>query len=162
MNFWRPNILLSLVAILLTGCVYVPPYYDDPYSPSPWLHLREPYPPRNPYFRYQPEPDPYLRRRYRDDWRYRDRGYDTGPPEYRPSTPNTDREQSIPPSKVEIPDSPKGSTSPEGKDIPTASKGSKPGRVKLPFPPYSELDVSGMQSGSLARDPTSGKIFRIP
>jgi hypothetical protein len=48
------------------------------------------------------------------------------------------------------------------KDIPTATQGSRSGRVKIPFPPYSELDVSGMPSGSLAKDPTSGRIFRIP
>ncbi len=38
----------------------------------------------------------------------------------------------------------------------------KYGRVKMSFPPYSELDVEGLASGSLAKDPTSGKIFRVP
>ncbi|MEQ1749608.1 MAG: hypothetical protein ABL974_09320 [Prosthecobacter sp.] len=36
------------------------------------------------------------------------------------------------------------------------------GRVKMSFPPYTELDVQGLASGSLAQDPISGKIFRVP
>jgi len=50
----------------------------------------------------------------------------------------------------------------EGKDYPTATHAKKPGFVKSPYPPYHELDVTGMISGSLARDPTTGKVFRIP
>jgi hypothetical protein len=34
--------------------------------------------------------------------------------------------------------------------------------VKSPFPPYGELDVTGLASGSLAKDPVSGKVFRVP
>ncbi len=36
------------------------------------------------------------------------------------------------------------------------------GRVQVPFPPYSTLDVEGLASGSLAKDPVSGKVFRVP
>ena len=36
------------------------------------------------------------------------------------------------------------------------------GRVKSPYPPYNELDVTGLPSGSLATDPTTGKVFRVP
>ena len=36
------------------------------------------------------------------------------------------------------------------------------GRVKSPHPPYNELDVTGLPSGSLATDPTTGKVFRVP
>lgn len=36
------------------------------------------------------------------------------------------------------------------------------GRAKMPFPPYTEVDVQGLASGSLAKDPTSGKVFRVP
>lgn len=43
-----------------------------------------------------------------------------------------------------------------------ARKAQKPGRVISPYPPYRELDISGLSSGSLARDPTSGKIFVVP
>ena len=42
------------------------------------------------------------------------------------------------------------------------SKTAKPGRVKSPYPPYNELDVTGLSSGSLAMDPTTQKVFRVP
>jgi hypothetical protein len=45
---------------------------------------------------------------------------------------------------------------------PTAIPTNRIGRVKSPYPPYPELDVTGLPSGSLAKDPVSGKIFRLP
>ena len=36
------------------------------------------------------------------------------------------------------------------------------GWVKSPFPPYNTLDVAGISSGSLAKDPSTGRIFRVP
>ena len=36
------------------------------------------------------------------------------------------------------------------------------GWVKSPFPPYNTLDIAGITSGSLAKDPSTGKIFRVP
>lgn len=47
-------------------------------------------------------------------------------------------------------------------EVMTATKAKTAGRVKSPYPPYTELDVSGLNSGSLAKDPTNGKVFRIP
>lgn len=44
----------------------------------------------------------------------------------------------------------------------TGTRTSKSTRVKSPYPPYNELDVSGLPSGSLAQDPTTQKIFRVP
>ncbi|MCX6853500.1 MAG: hypothetical protein NTV80_01185 [Verrucomicrobia bacterium] len=41
-------------------------------------------------------------------------------------------------------------------------KASKEGRVISPYPPYRELDVSGLSSGSLALDPTTQKVFEVP
>jgi hypothetical protein len=41
-------------------------------------------------------------------------------------------------------------------------KTSTPGRVVSPYPPYQELDVTGLSSGSLALDPTTDKVFQIP
>lgn len=41
-------------------------------------------------------------------------------------------------------------------------KTATPGRVISPYPPYQELDVSGLSSGSLALDPTTDKVFQIP
>ncbi|MFZ4764843.1 MAG: hypothetical protein ACOYMN_07785 [Roseimicrobium sp.] len=49
----------------------------------------------------------------------------------------------------------RGSATPVGK---RTSQGS----VLSPYPPYRELDVTGLQSGTLANDPTTGKIFRVP
>jgi hypothetical protein len=121
----------------------------------------EPYHPRDRYLR--PPPEPYGYRR-----RHIDPGRDTR--YYQPEAGRSDlqiaeddREQTLPPSKIDVPATEKKLESkPDLKSVPTASKGSKPGRVKVPFPPYNELDVTGMPSGSLAKDPTSGKIFRIP
>ncbi|MEN3944191.1 hypothetical protein WJU23_23010 [Prosthecobacter sp. SYSU 5D2] len=38
----------------------------------------------------------------------------------------------------------------------------RPGFVKSPYPPYAVLNVEGLPSGSLAKDPVNGKIFRVP
>lgn len=46
--------------------------------------------------------------------------------------------------------------------IPSAQKTSTPGRVKSPYPPYHLLNVTGQESGQLAMDPKTQKIFRIP
>lgn len=41
-------------------------------------------------------------------------------------------------------------------------KTGKTGRVISPYPPYKELDVTGLESGSLALDPTTQKVFEVP
>lgn len=64
-----------------------------------------------------------------------------------------------------VPSGPKpdtGAPKTDPKDIKTATRAKTPGRVKSPYPPYTELDVSGLNPGSLAKDPTNGKVFRIP
>lgn len=48
------------------------------------------------------------------------------------------------------------------KTFPMALVGSRPGFVKTPFEPYHELDATGLYSGMLAKDPMTGKIFRVP
>ncbi len=45
---------------------------------------------------------------------------------------------------------------------PVGKKGSKPNRVISPYPPNNELDVTGLESGSLALDPTTNKVFKVP
>lgn len=50
----------------------------------------------------------------------------------------------------------------EEKSYPVARPSDEPGRVVSPYPPYNTLDVKGLESGSLALDPTVGKIFRVP
>ena len=47
-------------------------------------------------------------------------------------------------------------------DIKTGTRSSTFGRVRSPYPPYLELDSGGVLPGSLARDPATGKVFRIP
>lgn len=44
----------------------------------------------------------------------------------------------------------------------TGTRTSKAGLVKSPYAPYNELDVTGLPPGSLAMDPTTGKVFRVP
>ena len=146
--------------VVLAGCVYEPPYFADPLSPPPWNYPVEPYPRR--YEPYGHRPDPYLpRRRYFDERNYGNYRPDVTPPDR--YLPSDDREPVIPPSRTDVPAPQKGSEPrTDAKDIPVATKGSKPGRVKIPFPPYSELDVTGLLPGSLAKDPTSGKVFRLP
>lgn len=163
MNPWRSTALLAIIPVLLAGCVYGPPYYEDPFSPPPWPQAAAPCPPRGYYL--QRHPDPWFQRRRHADERYYRRYRPDIDPQAPAAAPGTETEKIIPPAKVEVPapEKDKGSQSKPGtSEVPTATRGSKPGRVKLPFPPYSELDVSGMPSGSLARDPTSGKVFRIP
>ncbi len=76
------------------------------------------------------------------------------PPEERPSSSS---------SKVAADDTPK-TTSPSKvpAKVPTGTRTSKTTRVKSPYPPYNELDVTGLSPGSLAMDPTTQKVFRVP
>ena len=47
--------------------------------------------------------------------------------------------------------------------LPFATKSAdSPNFVNSPYPPNRKLDVAGLSSGSLAKDPTTGKIFRVP
>ena len=47
-------------------------------------------------------------------------------------------------------------------EFPTATASGKPGRVISPYAPHNELDVQGLPSGSLALDPTTQKVFKLP
>ena len=49
-----------------------------------------------------------------------------------------------------------------GQSFPVATPGKTPGRVISPYPPNKELDVKGLPSGSLALDPTTQKVFKVP
>ena len=158
---------LSLTNLLLTGCVYVPAYYFDPVTPAP----RPRYFPPERYL-----PDDYTYRSRRGDERSRRyyyeegrraeqgqrRGYDDQTSEDTGGSRNYLPEVTPPSQKEPAPPSPPTQKPNDSRDIPVATKTSKPGRVKVPFPPYNELDVSGMSAGSLAKDPTSGKVFRVP
>jgi len=56
----------------------------------------------------------------------------------------------------------KGRPLPDKPDFPTATATKDSGVVLSPYPPYDLLDVKGMASGSLAKDPATGQVFRIP
>lgn len=48
-------------------------------------------------------------------------------------------------------------------DYPYAERTSNPNRVISPYgPKYNVIDVTGFRSGQLAKDPSNGKIFRVP
>lgn len=73
------------------------------------------------------------------------------------------------PAKKEATDAPPSSTpekkpesAPSGGAFLKGKRTNKPGRVISPYPPYQELDVSGLSSGSLALDPTTQKVFEVP
>lgn len=46
--------------------------------------------------------------------------------------------------------------------FPVATPSKTPGRVISPYLPNKELDVKGLPSGSLALDPTTQKVFKVP
>ena len=89
---------------------------------------------------------------------------DEGEPAYRSLTPETNSASIQPPksstrreTQTSLPASPMKSG-----EILTATPSKKANRVKSPYEPYTELDATGLTSGSLAKDPVSGKVFRIP
>ncbi len=106
------------------------------------------------------------------------------PPKVNDSPParTTSKPAKVTPKKEVKPDAPPPTPAPTTrrsestpKEFPTTSssggssgsflKGkrtSKPGRVISPYPPYKELDITGLESGSLALDPTTQKVFEVP
>jgi hypothetical protein len=47
-------------------------------------------------------------------------------------------------------------------DYPMGETTGNPNRVISPYKPYNVIDVTGFKSGALAKDPSNGKIFRVP
>jgi hypothetical protein len=45
---------------------------------------------------------------------------------------------------------------------PDAKRTANPNQVISPYSPYNVIDVEGFKSGALAKDPSNGKIFRVP
>lgn len=45
---------------------------------------------------------------------------------------------------------------------PTAERTANPSQVISPYKPFNVIDVEGFRSGQLAKDPSNGKIFRVP
>jgi hypothetical protein len=72
------------------------------------------------------------------------------PPENMPPT-NPEPQPVPPPDNRPVPDR-----------YPMAQRTENPNQVLSPFPPYNVIDVTGFNSGQLARDPSNQQIFRIP
>ncbi|MFD2257536.1 hypothetical protein ACFSSA_12710 [Luteolibacter algae] len=51
---------------------------------------------------------------------------------------------------------------PSRDQYPTAERTDNRDQVLSPYPPYNVIDVQGFRSGQLAKDPSNGKIFRVP
>ncbi len=68
----------------------------------------------------------------------------------------------IPPGRgPETPPAP--NPQPQGRPThPVAERTDNPNRVISPYSPYNVIDVTGFKSGQLAKDPSNGKIFRVP
>lgn len=45
---------------------------------------------------------------------------------------------------------------------PTAQRTANRDQVLSPYAPYNVIDVEGFKTGQLAKDPSNGKIFRVP
>lgn len=82
----------------------------------------------------------------------------TSPPKMEPKPSSKTVADAPPPSTPEK----KPEAAPSGGAFLKGKKTNKPGRVISPYPPYQELDVSGLSSGSLALDPTTQKVFEVP
>lgn len=128
---------LGLAALVLgaVACEPLPvyPQTDGPYRPHP----ERPYAPRD-------APAPYGG----DNQASRDLlpDYDTRPendPRYGEEQPPVEQ---VPPRE----------------QYPMAQRTDKPNRVLSPYAPYNVIDIEGFRSGQLAKDPSNGKIFRVP
>lgn len=51
---------------------------------------------------------------------------------------------------------------PVNERYPVAERTANPNQVISPYAPFNVIDVTGFNSGQLARDPTNNEIFRIP
>jgi hypothetical protein len=81
-------------------------------------------------------------------------------PEHRGPRPHAPGEQ-------ENPDRPEGEGEeivkpPTRDDYPVAQRTANPNHVISPYSPFNVINVEGFRSGQLAKDPSNGKIFRIP
>ena len=100
-----------------------------------------------------------------------------------PPTKTTSKTATVSPKKEPKPDDPPPPPAPTPttrrsestpKEFPTTAssgasgsflkgkKTTKPGRVISPYAPFKELDITGLESGSLALDPTTQKVFEVP
>ena len=68
-----------------------------------------------------------------------------------------------PPYGTTQPTTPLTSPVPPAEKYPTAKRADNPNHVISPYgPDFNVIDVQGFRSGQLAKDPSNGKIFRVP
>lgn len=168
---------LAIATILLGSCVYVPPpeHYGGPPPPPPDVpppyHYDGPPPPDMYFGRGRPGRDyeMHFENQRRGRTRYLrnvDPDYIVDDPDDAPMSPESTPPDDVaagntpPPPPTETAPAPEKKIDPNS--VPYATRTNTPGRAKSPYPPYRELDVSGMKSGSMAKDPTTGKVFRVP
>jgi hypothetical protein len=162
--FRRAMIAISIIGtLLLQSCVYEPFGLYNPNYSGRRFNYDDDYYRRDRY----PERD---RRHYRpryDDREMVDRRDEIPPPPREVSSDRRVDEQKVveetpapklPPKEIAQP----SATTSSRKEVPVATRSGKPGRVKSPFPPFTELDITGLNSGSLAKDPGTGQVFRVP
>lgn len=183
MGIINRSFLAGLLAAMGSGCVYVPAdlYYGTAPRSTPHreYYVEEYYGPA------YAEPERYRYRRQQELRREEARGYrdqrrgrartdaleereerrieesrrerrESREEELAPVPPPSRSQESKPePRKTEP-------SKPEKTEVPLGTRTSNPNRVKSPYAPHNELDVTGLKSGSLARDPTTGKVFRLP
>ena len=152
--------------MLLQSCVYEPFGLYNPNYPGRRFNYDDDYYRRD---RYPERERRHYRPRY-DDREVVDRRDEIPPPPREVASDRKVDEQRVvdeapapklPPKEIAPPTTPVPPTT-SRKEVPVATRSGKPGRVKSPFPPYAELDITGLNSGSLAKDPGTGQIFRVP
>lgn len=129
----KPLVLLSF-ALLAASC----------FRPEPYAEQRPPYRNGEPYYPYAPGGQPAAP----------EVGAYEPLPGNTPPTPS----QTAPPTATP---EPRPAPIPRP-SYPVARTTDQPGRVLSPYAPYKVIDVEGFQSGALAKDPSNGKIFRVP
>jgi len=121
---------------LVLGSVACEPLPVYPQSDAPRQH----YPPRAPYQGEQSAP-------YGNAQNPHDPRQDTRVPYGRQQPPEVRPPVDIVPPRDQYP---------------IAQRTDNPNRVLSPYSPYNVIDVEGFRPGQLAKDPSNGKIFRIP
>lgn len=133
----------------------------------PLVSCYDPPPPPNPHYPYNQNTDPYGRGYNRDaNQTQQDQTAQEGTeaPEGDPYGTRRfpDPYGNTPETAPTTPPEPEATGTNTSGDYPTARKTTKASEVISPYAPYNVIDVEGFSSGQLARDPSNGKIFRVP
>ena len=151
----KPFVLLPLT-LLAVSCIPVEPYAQQP----PPYRGGEPYSPYGPGGRAPGPYSPYAPAPGTDGETGR---LDPVPDGNRPPPPVAPRPTSprIDPDMDVADNDPPAAPAPRP-TYPEAKRTANPNQVISPYAPYNVIDVEGFKSGALAKDPSNGKIFRVP